>query len=358
MAKKRGVASPLGSATDETHQDEIVQRDIKRGFTQFRTLTKTEQLSILKSEMGDGFVSSETFEWELKSGEKRTFRAIDVPFVDLEVKTTVTFEINGREQSLLNETTLSDLDSMEVQQHYPAIGYVTEDGQIDYVDGSRRRMRVILAKGKIPVLKSWVTDQPISAEDARDLAQRLQTAKEHNLWEQGKIAGVYEAKGMKQREIAVAMGISLTKVNRILKAYSVDARIIALFPNVSELSNTDYKTLFKAQEKAICADELDTVLELVKDDFFEKSLNLQIDDGHVVILDFFKEYLKANVVKSDTTKFIDIAEFKEAKKFARKKVDADKRLITYSFQRMSSDFQKKLDQLIKTEIDNELKRKI
>lgn len=252
--------------------------------------------------------------------------------------------------------TLSDLDSMEIQQHYPAIGYYNEDGKIDYADGSRRRKRVILSNGKISLLKSWVTDEPISLSDARALAKDLQTAKEHNLWEIGQMAKTYQQKqpGITQDEIAKLLGYSRTKINRALKAVMVDGHIIALFTDVSELSHADYDVLIKAQEKAIDRDELDDEIEILKIDIAEHYKNPDFDSPHNLIIKTFKAYLLAKKPKKAVVKFNDIEKFADKNTFA--KVKKEKQKVTYTFSRLSAEFTNKLEQFIKQELKDEIER--
>lgn len=356
MAKPRGQGSIVASAATPEYIEQQKIKAAVKGLSDFSALTESQQLELLQERFGDRFTSKKSFQWTLKSGETRTFYEINVPYEDLEAKTTVTFEINGREQSLLTTVTLSDLDSMEIQQHYPAIGYYNEEGKIDYADGSRRRKRVILSNGKIPFLKSWVTDEPISLSDARALAKDLQTAKEHNLWEIGQMAKTYQQKqpGITQDAIAKLLGYSRTKINRALKAVMVDGRIIALFTDVSELSHADYDVLIKAQEKAIDRNELDDEIEILKIDIAEHYKNPEFDSPYNLIIKTFKAYLLAKKSKKAVVKFNDIEKFDDKNTFA--KVKKEKQKVTYTFSRLSAEFTNKLEQFIKQELKDEIER--
>lgn len=356
MAKPRGQGSIVASAATPEYIEQQKIKSAIRGLSDFSALTESQQLELLQERFGDRFTSKKSFQWTLKSGETRTFYEINVPYEDLADKTTVTFEINGREQSLLTSATLSDLDSMEIQQHYPAIGYYNSDGKIDYADGSRRRKRVILSNGKIPFLTSWVTDELISPSDARALAKDLQTAKEHNLWEIGQMAKMYQQKqpGITQDAIAKLMGYNRIKINRALKAIMVDSRIIALFTDVSELSYADYDLLIKAQEKAIENDELADEIELLNIDIAEHSNDLSFDSPYNLIINTFKIYLLAKKPKKAVVKFKDIEKFEDKNTFA--KVKKEKQKVTYTFSRLSADFTKKLEQFIKEELKAERDR--
>ena len=347
--RKRAIessAAMFASAVTKEDSKLIEEQEALRHLNAVKSVDHQIQEKLLRTHFGDMFVKP--IVWTLASGETRQFSEIDIPFEELESKTTVTFEINGREQSLLNKSTLSDLDSMIYQQHYPAIGYVNDDGVIDFVDGSRRRMRVIVSNGEIKSLRALVTNQPISKADAQTLAKSLQTAREHNLWELGKAASIHVDNGLKQADIATLMGLSVTKVNRALKAYSVDPSIIALFPNVGELSITDYNSLIKAQDKAnenkVLSEEVLAVEILLED---------SPDDVTSLILNHFKSYLSAQKPKSTSAIFTNLTKFDDKMKFARKKNDTNKRVVTYEFKRMSSEFQKKLDDFLINELKNE-----
>lgn len=339
------VQSTFGSATDAQTQKLL---KIKDAADSLKELDESAKLDLLNEHFAD-FTGNKTQEWTLKSGETRLFKEVEIPFADLESKTTVTFEINGREQTHLTLNTLSDLDSMVNQQHYPAIGYINENGIIEFADGSRRRMRVILSGGEIKSLRALITDKSISSGDARALAKALQTAREHNLWELGKAANIHKENGLKQTEIAAAMGIPQTKVSRALKAYAVDSQIIGLFPNVGELSLTDFNNLLKAQEKA--GDELEDEVNAAKE--LVASLVDEPDfDAAQIVLTFFSQYVKAKKPKLTTPKFKDIASFDSKDKTARKKEDLSKRRVTYEFTRLPANFQKKLDAFIENELKN------
>ncbi len=75
------------------------------------------------------------------------FELVRIPANKVATETTV-FVDNAREQSFLNEHALSDVlvTLKERGQQYPAVGRRTEDGKIEVLDGSRRRMSCILAE--------------------------------------------------------------------------------------------------------------------------------------------------------------------------------------------------------------------
>ncbi|WAH61957.1 hypothetical protein LZ023_36090 (plasmid) [Pseudomonas silvicola] len=66
-----------------------------------------------------------------------------------------------------------------------------------------------------------VTDVAITADEARRLAQDIQTAREHNLREVGMRLLSLKESGLSQKEIAQSEGLSQAKVTRALQAASV-----------------------------------------------------------------------------------------------------------------------------------------
>lgn len=93
-------------------------------------------------------------------------------------------DVNGRDQSLLTKESLVDLDSLEFQQFYPAVGREI-DGHIDVLDGSRSRAWFLLQESRVKTFRVLVIQEELSTADAKALAKQLQTAKEHNQREIG-----------------------------------------------------------------------------------------------------------------------------------------------------------------------------
>ena len=106
-------------------------------------------------------------------------------FSGIENKTTVSFEVNGREQDFLTPESLQDLASLEFQQFYPEVGRKIAD-KIDVLDGSRRCAWFLQNAKAAAQFKILISKDDISVEDAKALAKQMQTAKEHNLREIGR----------------------------------------------------------------------------------------------------------------------------------------------------------------------------
>ncbi len=247
MAKKRG-GSPLGNAPGSIEAQQSAAR------TNLESLTKQlsaeiekagEQVgSYLQKQFGIEAVGQNVV-WKLASGQTATFNEVTLSHEQVRDNTLVTFDVNGRDQSMLTAESLEDLNSLEFQQFYPAVGREV-DGKIDVLDGSRRRAWFLLQQGRVKTFRILVTQDDISITDAKALAKQLQTAKEHNQREIGlQCKAIMESGECTQEEVAQILGISRQAVGRALKAASIDAKLIALFPVVNELSHTDYAVLAK-----------------------------------------------------------------------------------------------------------------
>ena len=112
-------------------------------------------------------------------------------------------ETNGRDQSGLTPESLRDIiRTIKLQQFFPAIG-VKRGDRIEILDGSRRRAAALHCKTGLDVL---VTDVAISAEEARRLAQDIQTAREHNLREVGMRLLSLKDSGLSQKRLRKLKG--------------------------------------------------------------------------------------------------------------------------------------------------------
>ncbi|MBL2714178.1 ParB/RepB/Spo0J family partition protein, partial [Klebsiella pneumoniae] len=182
----------------------------------------------------------------LKTGRKVTFRFVRVPASEVESKTFVNQENNGRDQlALTRESLKSIIQTIKFQQFFPCIG-IKQSERIEILDGSRRRASAIFVRTGLDVM---VTEEHLSADEARQLAKDIQTAKEHNLREIGLRLIALKESGFNQKEIAELEGLSQAKVTRALQAAAVPQDLISLFPVQSELSFSDYKLLLEVNEK-------------------------------------------------------------------------------------------------------------
>lgn len=283
----------------------------------------------------------------LKSGAEARFTLTKILHDDIETQTFINEAVNGRDQAFLTEESVSDIArTIRLQQFFPAIGREVE-GRIEILDGSRRRAACLFNDAPFEVL---VTRDALSLADARQLAVDIQTAKEHTLRELGKRLKLMYPESTNQSEIAAAEGLSAAKVTRAFQAATVPDEIIAVFPAVGELSINDYQTLLdvagKAKVKGIAAHEL---AENVRERLDEENI-ASYDDAALkakIIGLFRAESAEAKKSRGKKVLTEKIAEFNDKKQFARKKTDAEKRLVTYEFARLPAAYQAQLDDAVK-----------
>lgn len=158
---------------------------------------------------------------------------------------TVVFAENAREQSFLNEHALSDVlvTLKERGQQYPAVGRKREDGKIEVLDGSRRRMSCILA-GK-PFLIYVAED--INAEHAKFLSDVANAHKPLSLYEKGKEmqAKLESGEAEDQKALAKMFQCSEALVSGALKAADLPLALLQAYPNVADLGRPTIVKLHK-----------------------------------------------------------------------------------------------------------------
>jgi ParB family transcriptional regulator, chromosome partitioning protein len=297
--------------------------------------------------------SARTF--TLKSGTTARFTLTKILHDDIETQTYVDAAINGRDQAFLTEESVSDISrTIKLQQFFPAIGREV-DGRIEVLDGSRRRAACLYSGMPFEVL---VTKDELSLSDARQLAIDIQTAKEHTLRELGNRLRLMYPEHMNQSDIAAAEGLSPAKVTRAFQAASVPDEMIAVFPSIGELSINDYKTLLDIAEKAASRQiSVQELAEGVRERIAHDALT-EHDEPAVKakIIGYFRAASAEPKSSRDAKKVVTekIAEFSDKKQFARKKTDAEKRLVTYEFSRMPASWQAELDDAVKAVIEKML----
>ncbi|HDM8045839.1 TPA: ParB/RepB/Spo0J family partition protein [Vibrio campbellii] len=349
MAKKRG-GSPLGNAPGSQAAQQSAAKANLTTLTQQLTaeLDKagTNAAEYLREQFGFESVG-QSMVWQLASGNTATFNEVTLSFEQVRDDTFVTFDVNGRDQSLLTAESLSDLNSLEFQQFYPAVGREIE-GKIDVLDGSRRRAWFLLQEGRVKTFRILVTQDEISTADAKALAKQLQTAKEHNQREIGLQCQILMKSGeLTQEDTAKILNLSRQAVGRALKAASIDSKLIALFPVVNDLSHTDYSILAKVM-KAF-TDDKKALSSFIKK-IASKAVNAQAEqsqeDRKESLISVIKAELKVAETKkeSDKAEVTPLAQFDSKGMFARKRVKG--RNFSYEFGRLSKEMQDKLDAAI------------
>lgn len=290
----------------------------------------------------------------LKTGRKITFRFVRVPASDVESKTFVNQETNGRDQlALTRESLKSIIQTIKFQQFFPCIG-IQQGERIEILDGSRRRASAIYIRTGLDVM---VTNELLSADEARHLAKDVQTAKEHNLREIGLRLMALKESGFNQKEIAELEGLSQAKVTRALQAAAVPQELISLFPVQSELSFSDYKILLevneKLSEKGLTSEGL---IQSVSDqhDAILSDYERPDDEQKASILKLISQASQALIAPPPKEKSVISAlwTFEEKDKFARKRVKG--RTLSYEFSRMSKVVQDELDKAINEVLERNL----
>ncbi len=349
MAKKRG-GSPLGNAPGSKEAQQSAAKANLTTLTQQLTVemekTGTNAEEFLQAQFGIESVGQSVV-WQLASGNSATFNEVTLSYEQVRDETFVTFDVNGRDQSLLTAESLSDLNSLEFQQFYPAVGREI-NGKIDVLDGSRRRAWFLLQEGRIKTFRFLVTQDEISVSDAKVLAKQLQTAKEHNQREIGLQCRTLMNDGeFTQEDVAKVLGISRQAVGRALKAASIDGKLIALFPVVNALSHTDYSVLEKVMKTF--GDDTKSLVKFIKkitQQFVNAQPELNQEDKKEALILAIKTDLKVLVTaqESDKVQVTPLVQFESKGMFARKRVKG--RNFSYEFGRLSKGMQDKLDEAI------------
>lgn len=350
MAKKRG-STPLGNAPGaENAQKTATIESLSHKLSDELMRAGKDVHAFLAERFGIQAVG-ESRQWSLLSGASATFSELTLSYEQVRDDTFVTFDVNGRDQSMLTPESLTDLDSLSHQQYYPAVGREI-NGKIDVLDGSRRRAWFLLQQGKVPTFRLLVTKESISLTDAKGLAKQLQSAKEHNQREIGlQCQRLMDAENLTQLEVAQIMGISRPAVGRALRTAHVDPRLIQLFPIVNDLSHTDYAVLDKvmAHFKTQPDQALSSFIEIIQD----LVVNAQAEPAYASVKEQTIELLKSQlklaekkISKSNTDTIIHhLATFQSKGMYARKKVRG--RNFSYEFGRLSNSIQEELDVAIK-----------
>lgn len=349
MAKKRGAVSPLGNTMgSEAALKSASRANIDSLANQLSNeLQKSgEDTTYLAEHFGIAAVGQQ-YVWNLASGATATFSELTLSYEQVRDNTFVTFDVNGRDQASLTAESLADLDSLALQQFYPAVGHEV-DGKIDILDGSRRRAWFLLQEGKVESFRILVTKDELSFSDAKALAKQLQTAKEHNLREIGMqcLALKESDDSMTQADIAKVLGISQAAVSKSIKAASVRSELIDLFPIVNDLTYQDYVALANVTSFFNEDSQLIDFINLTKEKLCHILAEYSANEQKEPILALLKNEIKAlesEQVKDKAT-VTKLAEFKAKGVFARKKVKG--RNFSYEFGRLPKELQAELDSAV------------
>ncbi|UXI03325.1 ParB/RepB/Spo0J family partition protein [Photobacterium sp. TY1-4] len=162
------------------------------------------------------------------------FELVKINAADVAAKTQV-FAENAREQAFLNEHALADILNTlkERGQQYPAVGRWLDDGRIEVLDGSRRRMSCILAERDFLIYVA----KGINGEHAKFLSDVANAHKPLSLYERGKEMQLLLSSGKvaDQKELAKYCQCSEALVSGALKAASLPMELLMAYPSVGEL---------------------------------------------------------------------------------------------------------------------------
>lgn len=291
----------------------------------------------------------------LSSGRKVLFTRITVEASDLGATTYVVQENNGRDQSALTPESLKDITrTLRLQQFFPAIGVRNEQG-IEILDGSRRRASALISRCGLDVL---VTDDVLTAAEARALAKDIQTAREHNIREVGLRLQTLKSTGLSQKEIAESEHLSQATVTRALQAASVSVELLSVFPVQAVLSFSDYKTLLATEEllsgKGVDQAELLSNLADVLAGIRNDTALADDEVKNKLIAEIRKEaQVMGASSSSDKTVTRSLWQFADKNRYARKKTKG--RTFSYEFNRLTPDVQSALDDAIEKVLAEHLK---
>ena len=162
------------------------------------------------------------------------FELVKVNADDISTQTIV-FAENAREQAFLNEHALADIlvTLKDRGQQYPAVGRWLDDGRIEVLDGSRRRMSCIIAHKDFLIYVA----KGINTEHAKFLSDVANAHKPLSLFERGKeMQSLLDTgKVADQKELAKYLQCSEALVSGALKAASLPMELLMAYPSVGEL---------------------------------------------------------------------------------------------------------------------------
>jgi len=207
---------------------------------------------------------AQVIELAVAGEEKVQFELVRIPAEKIG-ESTVVFAENAREQSFLNEHALSDVlvTLKERGQQYPAVGRRREDGKIEVLDGSRRRMSCILADKEFMIY----VGENISTEHAKFLSDVANAHKPLSLYEKGRemLAKLESGEAEDQKALAKMFQCSEALVSGALKAADLPLELLQAYPNVAELGRPTIVKLHK-QFNALESDKQSKLLNKCSSD--------------------------------------------------------------------------------------------
>lgn len=304
-------------------------------------------------ESGNAINDPDFKSFKLHSGGKEDFIRVTVEHSQIEILTRVPADINARTQEQLDESNLWDiLESIDDGQYYEAIGYLDENGKIVILDGSRRRAACLIAGKDYQV---YVCQNAISNKDAKILATRLQTAKEHNIQEKGRSWQSLKDEGYLQKDLAEMFNTSEATISRGLKANQVDRGLMSLFPDPTILTTSQWNKLHEFTMKQLPKLGL-TAAEAVDNLQSSDAWKLAEEKGQLttafVIDNLGKHKPKIKSAKTGN-KFVNIASY-TSKTYVKSNNNSDS--FQLKFGRISNEHAKELERITSEYMDSLFKK--
>lgn len=230
MAKKRKTLSPTSSMRGAK---ETAKRTTNETVSKLRRLLAEQEINIEEFLAREFNFNSEkrTRTFKTADGQLKEFYEINLSAEDVEAKTCVPEDINGRAQDSLDISNCSDLESVSQQQYIPAFGMFDESGKIVIIDGSRRRLMYLHYRPDYP-FKILVTEDSLSSEQAKQLSNELQTAKSHNARDKGKqLKAILESNpDLSLKDLGDIQGVDKSLAFNRLRAAAIPSEVMRFFP--------------------------------------------------------------------------------------------------------------------------------
>lgn len=183
-------------------------------------------------------------EFELLDGRKVKFaREIYTPTM-LKENVTISLNVNGRDQKFLNDHSVQDLsDTLCKGQWFPCIACpsLTEDGKVEWLDGSRRRYVGIKDNLSLDV---YIALEAISEADAQYIASTIQSShKPHSTRELGLRCLQLVDEGYPDTLVMEKLNISKSTFDRANRAARIPCELLLLITDQNEVSHKEWANL-------------------------------------------------------------------------------------------------------------------
>jgi ParB/RepB/Spo0J family partition protein len=163
-------------------------------------------------------------------------------------QTTYVHPYNPRISEDVSEASVAKIrKGIKFMQFMPAFAVKDEQGKFGVFDGQRRRLGAILEGKDFDIL---YTNQALSKEQVNQLIEMAQSFEKLSARDEGREFDEYrkavlteEGKEPSIRDIADALGVPKSRVERGLRAWSIPQELINLFPSPANISHAQYVRL-------------------------------------------------------------------------------------------------------------------